>query len=403
MMNAISVHTMLMTTRPFNPFRTGLLLFLIITAIHIAYFPKRAANDPSEIDYYLTKDRWDYPYTQFKLKSEVPTGSESYKIKHPNNFIWRTDFQPSGLNFSSGQWTSNLWLETNETATCKLSLGLFTGYLGYVPITEPKSFTLDQTSVQKHAFTFENVDAFTVPEGGCFAIQINATLANLYLDSQNQPSNVHYSLQIISTTSATTTTDFTTTQTQTQTQETFTSQSASEPISPPTTTTLTGTHNSTSTIIGENHFSLVVHAHPQEIEYPSEPSSELKVQIHVDYQIDGIRKKEIKETLFFLEVDKNTTVALNLSSFPTDFIWVEWDNYGLGRTHNTTILIHMDTNRNAIAYFANTTFPIATSTNPDVTVVVVPGFSDLSIIVGLLCAVTAILLTRSRGYQYFKR
>ncbi|MFX0030950.1 MAG: hypothetical protein ACFE8B_17180 [Candidatus Hermodarchaeota archaeon] len=394
---------MLVTTRSCNPLRTGLLLFLIITAIYITYFPVRAANEPSEIDYYLTKDRWDdpdYRLRQFKLKSEIPTGSESYQIKHPNNFIWRTDFQPSGLNFSSGHWTFNLWFETNETNTCKLSLGLLTKSLGYIPITEPKTFTLDQTAVQKYNFTLENVDAFTVPEGGCFAVQINATLANLYLDSQNQPSNVHYSLQIIATTSTTTTTDFITT----QTQVTFTSQSTSEPISPPTTaTTLTRIQTSTPTIIGENHFSLIVHAHPQEIEYPSEPPSELKVKILVDYQIDGIRKTEIKETLFFLEVDKNTDVALNLSSYPTDFIWVEWDNYGLGRTRNTTILIQMDTNRNAIAYFLNTSYPITTSTNPEVTVVVVPGFSDLSIIVGFLCAAAAILLTRITRYQYFKR
>jgi hypothetical protein len=377
----------------FNRLLGTVLILVLIFTVALSAFLNRTSSEPNTT-YYLTNQRGDSPYTQYLLKSDTPTSSSPSKITHPNNFIWRTDFQPSVLNFSSGSWSFILWFETNESASCKLSLGYFTGFVSYIPITDTDTLHLDQAGTKEYNFIFNDVPAFNVPPGGCFAFQLNASTANLYIDSTDKPSNIQFSTQQQTTTttqSETQTTESTPTQQTTSPSETQT-ESTSETPSTSSITSLTETGDQTST----EYFTLTVHAHPIETQYPMEPTTELNAVISIEYFIDGVNKTETKSTLFIIETDKGSVVNLTVASFPPGLNWVEWNEYGTGRTSDFNISIYMNSDKNAIAYFSTSTSQNTTSTEGGNVVYVIPGFTATSILIGFLFAAIAILLVRAK-------
>jgi len=127
-----------------------------------------------------------------------------------------------------------------------------------------------------------------------------------------------------------------------------------------------------------------------------EPTTELNVLISIEYFIDGVNKTETKSTLFIIEADKGSVVNLTVASFPPGSTWVEWDEYGTGRTSDFNISIHMNSDKNAIAYFLTSTSQNTTSTEGGNVVYVIPGFTATSILIGFLFAVMAILLVRAK-------
>ncbi len=113
------------------------------------------------------------------------------------------------------------------------------------------------------------------------------------------------------------------------------------------------------------------------------------VSVLAEYYIDGVKNTETKETLFTLEVDRGSFVNLTVTSLPQNHTWVEWDNYGAGRTIGTKVTVYVDSDRNIIGYLSRN----ATSfVGPQI--IVIPGFTNESIFIGFLFAVTVIYLLR---------
>jgi len=368
-----------------------------------------SSNEITSADYYLTNKRGEEPHWQYLLNSTQPTSTTPSKIIHPGkyiDFIWRTDFQPAGLNFSSGSWSFNLWLEINQSSFCKLSYGFY--FLnfgaGYFGVTEPQVFDLDQIGIKEYTFTFTGKPALSIPPGWCFAFQLNASAANLYLDSTDMHSGVHFTSGPITTTTETPTTTVVTTQPGSQTSEATTSQQSTSPTASVTSSASSSTSEtqiSTSGTTGTfDHFSLTVHAHPKEFQYPSEPPDELNTLIVAEYSRDGVKKAETKETLFTLEVDRGSAVNLTVSSFPSNSTWIEWDNYGTGRTSGTYLTVQMNSDKTAIAYFSVATSTSSATTTGVGVVYVVPGFSAPSTFGGLLLAAAIVSVVRMKRYRH---
>ena len=385
-------------------------LTLHITLISVmVMFPilEKALSEAQETRYYLSSQRGDWPFTQYLLKPGPPSSTDPVKVAHPNNFIWRTDFQPSELTFGAGWWSLILWLESNESTTCMISLGIFNGFTGYNHINIA-TFPLNQTSLKQHVFTIDETPAFTVLEGECLAFQLNASSANLYVDSAETPSYVQFSTQPPSITTQTVTTTetqspTTSIQTLTQTTEnTFTSQIETRTLESSSTTFTTETLWTetppyiTSPSITPGRFTLMVHAHTEEFQYPSEPPHELSVFVLVERSLNGVKRVEVKETPFIVEIDGGTVANLTVIYFEPGLTWVEWDNYGVGRTNDSRVSILMNSNRNAVAYFSPEAFQSATSTEEQSVIIVIPGYSNMSILLGLLAAVSIITMRGSR-------
>lgn len=102
--------------------------------------------------------------------------------------------------------------------------------------------------------------------------------------------------------------------------------------------------------IGKKAF-LTIHAHLSDYQYPKEPSSEVKSKILINYFEDGLEKSVEEEPVFQVSVDYNSTAKLTVASTPPGLTWVEWDNYGFGRTSSINLTVFVDGNKTLIAYF----------------------------------------------------
>ncbi|MEM2964526.1 MAG: hypothetical protein QXE22_03635, partial [Candidatus Bathyarchaeia archaeon] len=199
-----------------------------------------------------------------------------------------------------------------------------------------------------------------MPKGGCLGFILNAPSAILYIDSVGTPSHIQFSTQpppmatqtVIATETQSPTASI---QTETQTTETiFTSPIETQTLESSYTTFTVETsrtetqHYITSPSTSLGHFILMVHAHLEEFQYPSEPSQELSVTVLVERHLNSVRRVEVKETPFIIEADGGSVANLTVISFEPGLTWVEWDNYGAGRTDDLRVSILMNSNRNAI-------------------------------------------------------
>ncbi|MEM3072566.1 MAG: hypothetical protein QW172_03830 [Candidatus Bathyarchaeia archaeon] len=388
----------------FRLFEIALILTLL-SAMAFSSILWGSSNDTEEVRYYLT-NRKDYsPFTRYLLKPDTPASTSPAKIVHPNNFLWCTDFQPEGQAFEAGWWSFSLWLEANESITYAVSFGYIEPFTyQYIPITDMVRFSL----YEKPAKGDIETSPFTVPEGGFLAFRLNASSADLYVDSVETPSYIQFSTQPPSTTTTTITTSETQLQptfiqTGTQTTET-TLTSPSETQTSETTFTTFTTETSqietqpyiTLSSFTPGHFTLMVHAHLVEFQYPLEPSSELDVAVLVERYLNGVKRVEVKETPFIIEADGGSVANLTVISFEPGLTWVEWDNYGAGRTGDLRVSILMNSNRNAIAYLSPEKPPSTTTTEESSVIIVIPGYSNISILLGLLSAASLITVRRGK-------
>lgn len=96
---------------------------------------------------------------------------------------------------------------------------------------------------------------------------------------------------------------------------------------------------------------LEVHAHPVSYQYPSEPPEELEAEISVTYTSDGLSRTESGKPVFSVFADDGTSASLRVERAPPGYVWVEWDEYGTGRSESEEITVFMDEDKTAIAYF----------------------------------------------------
>lgn len=391
-----------------NAFRLFEIALTLTLLLAMASFPilGGSSNDMEEVRYYLT-NRKDYsPFIRYLLKPDAPTSTSPAKIVHPNNFLWCTDFQPEDQTFEAGWWSFSLWLEANESVTCTVSLGYIEPFTyRYIPITDMVEFSLDEKPADGNIET----SPFTVPKGGCLAFRLNAPSANLYVDSIETPSHIQFSTQPPPTTTTITTVEtlFPTTsiQTETQTIETaFTSPSETRTLDATSTTFTIETSRAetqpyitspSTTSLG--HSIITVHAHLEDFQYPSEPSQELNVAVLVERYLNGVKRVEVKETPFTIDADEGSIANLTVVSFEPGLTWVEWDNYGAGRTSNLRVSVLMDSNRNVVAYFSTKTPQSAATVEEPAVILVIPGYSNTSILLGLIAAASLISMREAKA------
>jgi len=95
---------------------------------------------------------------------------------------------------------------------------------------------------------------------------------------------------------------------------------------------------------------LTVHAHPAQIHYPTEPPSDLNITVSVSYVHDGEILVEDHSTAFQITVDQGSTVNITVKTYPADYRWLEWENYGYWINSSTNVSLKMDGDRVLIAY-----------------------------------------------------
>ncbi|MEM2901871.1 MAG: S8 family serine peptidase [Candidatus Bathyarchaeia archaeon] len=95
---------------------------------------------------------------------------------------------------------------------------------------------------------------------------------------------------------------------------------------------------------------LTVHAHPAQIRYPTEPSSDLTITVNVSYVQNGEILSEERSTPFQISVDQGSTVNITVRAPPAEYRWVEWENYGYWLNSSTNLSLKMDGDRVLIAY-----------------------------------------------------
>lgn len=105
---------------------------------------------------------------------------------------------------------------------------------------------------------------------------------------------------------------------------------------------------------------LEVHAHPVSYQYPNEPPKELEAEISVTYTSDGASRAESGKPAFSVFADDGTSASLRVERAPPGYVWVEWDEYGTGRSESEEITVLMDRDKTAIAYFK----PLRTAISP---------------------------------------
>jgi len=96
---------------------------------------------------------------------------------------------------------------------------------------------------------------------------------------------------------------------------------------------------------------LTIHAHSNDFQYPNEPPNEVKAKILINYFEDGLEKSVEKEPIFQVSADYNSIAKLTVTSIPSGFSWLEWDNYRFGRTSSINLTVFVDEEKTLIAYF----------------------------------------------------
>ena len=96
---------------------------------------------------------------------------------------------------------------------------------------------------------------------------------------------------------------------------------------------------------------LMVHAHPAQIRYPTEPPSDLTITVNVSYVHDGEILSEDHSTPFQISVDQGSTVNMTVKAPPAGYRWLEWENHGYWLNSSTNVSLKMDGDRVLIAYF----------------------------------------------------
>jgi len=97
-------------------------------------------------------------------------------------------------------------------------------------------------------------------------------------------------------------------------------------------------------------FQLQVLASTEAWQYPALPPVNLTVEVSVSYLQNGVLVAENRTTPFSIKADQGSATTLTARSIPMGYGWVEWDNYGFGRTKAVTMEVRMDGDRTAVAY-----------------------------------------------------